>query len=230
MEIVAFLLIMLVVLIGFLLRRKPKDVEHTQSLRSQSHDNLRETQHHRPFSPAQSAVSEVRPQKAKGVSRVDLQKNIYNFPKLKVQHVIDGDTILVGDNKLPTKIRLDSIDCPEDGQPWGNIATAGLIKMIGGKHVRVETHGEDIYGRTLATIYVFNTQKNDWMNVNERMVTLGHAWVMRSFYDHLPLDRKNSLNRLESWSKSKNIGLWGTQNPTPPWLWRKTAPAPRANN
>jgi endonuclease YncB( thermonuclease family) len=29
------------------------------------------------------------------------------------------------------------------------------------------------------------------------------------------------LNQLERWAKSKRVGLWKTDNPIPPWKWRK---------
>ena len=138
----------------------------------------------------------------------------------KVLNVIDGDTIIVSIFNKRVKIRLDSIDCPEDGQEWGDTAKYGLIRLIGGKNIYLEPHGLDSYNRTLATIFAVNT-KHEWMNVNERMVLLGHAWVMRLFYKHLPLDRQKKLNSKENWARSKNIGLWQNKNPIPPWQWRK---------
>lgn len=135
--------------------------------------------------------------------------------------VVDGDTLIVAKGWSQTMIRLDSIDCPEDGQHWGDIAAFGLIKLVGGRRVVLEEHGLDSYGRTLATIYVRHANGEEWLNVNERMVTIGHAWVMRRFYDHLPKDRQAKLNRLEAWAKSKKVGLWSTENPIPPWQWRK---------
>ena len=125
-------------------------------------------------------------------------------------------------NRKNIKVRLDSIDCPEDGQHWGDVAKYGLIKLIGGRQVKLEEHGYDSHRRMLATIYAYQ-KPNNWLNVNERMVTLGHAWVMRRFYDHLPQDRKNKLNRLEGWAKSKGVGLWKQPDPIPPWQWRKNA-------
>ena len=62
----------------------------------------------------------------------------------------------------------------------------------------------------------------------QRMVMLGHAWVMRMYYDHLPPDRQQKLNKLEAWAKSKNVGLWSAPNPTPPWQWRKETQRPTA--
>ena len=140
--------------------------------------------------------------------------------RVKVRHVVDGDTVIVSDSWNEFSIRLNAIDCPEDEQPWGSIAKAGLIKLIGGRHVHIETHGVDMHGRTLATIYLQHSRASEWINVNERMVMLGHAWVMRKYYNHLPKSRQHQLNKLESWARSNRVGLWKTTNPIPPWLWR----------
>ena len=148
------------------------------------------------------------------------KQNITNLPRYKVEHVIDGDTAVVSSFSNKLKIRMDSIDCPEDGQDWGDIAKAGLIKLIGGRHVYLEEHGTDRYERMLTTLYVSQENESEWINVNERMVTLGHAWVMRAYYKHLPKHRQDKLNKLESWAKSKKVGLWKSPNPVPPWNWR----------
>ncbi len=149
-----------------------------------------------------------------------IRNDVHDFPLVKVVRVIDGDTVIVSSSWRQTKIRLDSIDCPEDGQPWGNIATSGLIKLIGGKRVRIQVYGNDHYGRQLATIYVQEKSGTDWINVNEQMVVKGHAWVMRKYYEHLPKYRRDKLNQLEKWARNKRVGLWRTSNPVPPWLWR----------
>lgn len=161
--------------------------------------------------------AEARP----ALSEWAVKEIIQSLPEVSVSWVIDGDTVIVSKGWWKeVTIRLDSIDCPEDGQYWGDMAKYGLVKLIGGKRIRIEEHGIDFHGRTLATIYIWNNQKSEWMNVNERMVTLGHAWVMRRFYNHLPKDRQDKLNKLERWAKSKQIGLWHASNPVPPWEWR----------
>ncbi len=148
---------------------------------------------------------------------------IETLPTVKVGQIIDGDTVDVHYNATKTRIRLSAIDCPEDGQEWGDMATYGLIKLIGGKkHVKLQTHGVDKYGRTVGTFYVYVPEKKEWMNVNERMVTLGHAWVMRAYYKHLPIQQQKRLDKLELWAKTKKIGLWKQPNPLPPWLWRQS--------
>lgn len=139
----------------------------------------------------------------------------------KVSSVIDGDTVDVrlscGDK---IRIRLSAIDCPENGQEWGVIAKSGLIKLIGGRYVHLELHGTDDKERAIATIYVDN--KGEFLNVNERMVMLGHAWVMRRYYRHLSKERQSQFNQLENWAKSKRVGLWQSENPIPPWRWRNS--------
>ncbi len=160
-------------------------------------------------------------EKKKAATEAELKGLIATLPSADVVSVVDGDTLQVAQGFGQAMIRLDSIDCPEDDQDWGDIAKYGLIKLVGGKSVHIEAHTIDHHGRTVATIYVRHKEKDEWVNVNERMVTLGHAWVMRKFYDHLPKDRRDKLNQLEGWAKSKKIGLWKAENPVPPWNWRK---------
>ena len=164
------------------------------------------------------------PESEKVRSTNDVER-IRSLPTVNVEYIIDGDTVIVASNYSKLRVRLDSIDCPEDGedgQEWGEIATRGLIKLIGGKSVRLEVHGADAHNRTLGTLFVYLQEKGEWQNVNERMVTLGHAWVMRKYYYHLPKARQQKLNQLERWAKSKRVGLWKTENPIPPWNWRKS--------
>lgn len=161
------------------------------------------------------------PPKKKALSAAEVSAVFDRLPDAKVVSVLDGDTLIVERELSQTKIRLDSIDCPEDGQPWGDTAKSGLFTLVGGRTVLLEEHGLDFHGRTLATVYVWHPVGDSWLNVNERMIALGHAWVMRMYYDHLPKDRQATLNRLENWAKSKKVGLWGTGNPVPPWQWRK---------
>lgn len=142
------------------------------------------------------------------------------LPLAKVVNVMDGDTVIVDHSGNEVTVRLDSIDCPECDQPWGHTAKAGLIKLIGGRKVRMEIHGRDDFGRTLATLYVSVMNDRKWLNVNERMLVLGHAWVMRKYFDHLPVSRQEKLFRLVNWAKSRRVGLWSAPDVIPPWIWK----------
>ncbi len=136
----------------------------------------------------------------------------------KVKRITDGDGVIVSASGSEIEIRLDGIDCPEYDQPWGDNAKTGLVKQIGGRHVYLETHGKDIYDRTLATIYVMDG--TELVNVNERMVQCGHAWVAHMYCQHLSRSRQRQLNVLERFARLNRVGLWKTENPLPPWLWR----------
>lgn len=189
-------------------------------LRNPPARNPKETPAPAPATPIHAERPAARSDKIKARSGEEVKHLVETFTAAKVLKIYDGDTVLVAKGWSRVMIRLDSIDCPEDGQSWGDKAKYGLIKLIGGRTVHLEQYGADDYGRTLATLYV-RQNKGEWQNVNERMVMLGHAWVMRMYYDHLPPDRQNKLNRLEAWAKSKGVGLWASPNPMPPWQWRK---------
>lgn len=140
----------------------------------------------------------------------------------KVARVIDGDTVdvIIANGEL-LRVRLECIDCPEDGQPWGDEATKGLISLIGPsqrRHIYLEVRDLDIHERVLATIYVMID--SELVNVNERMVMLGHAWSTIHIHKQLTPKRNRQLMLLQRWARSKKRGLWATENPTPPWEWR----------
>ena len=75
----------------------------------------------------------------------------------------------------------------------------------------------EILTAALSPRYMFGQKRGEWLNVNERMVVLGYAWMMRKFYIHLSRKRQITLNRMETWAKSKKVGLWKAHNPIPPW-------------
>ena len=135
--------------------------------------------------------------------------------------VIDGDTAILKSGFHQFRVRLGAIDCPENAQDWGERAKFGLIKMVGGQRVQYEDHGEDLHGRKIVTLYVIDKHKGEWINVNEKMVVRGHAWVMRQYYGYLSNERKMQINRLERWAKAKKVGLWKANSPVPPWKWRQ---------
>ncbi len=137
-----------------------------------------------------------------------------------VRKVLDGDTIIVQAGWDRVTIRLDGIDCPEVDQPWGDTAKYGLIKLVGGRTVHYESHGIDRYQRTLATLYVWDREESVWLNVNLRMVMLGHAWVSPVLTKNLPASRKKELQAVSRWARRKRVGLWKHPSPVPPWQWR----------
>ncbi len=65
-------------------------------------------------------------------------------------HVHDGDTFYVG----AETIRLRGIDTPELGHPKAAEATRRLIALLSSGPVTILPRAEDVYGRTVADVYV----------------------------------------------------------------------------
>lgn len=86
---------------------------------------------------------------------------------VKVDRVVDGDTIVLMDKTL---VRLHGIDTPERDQPYGKQATGALDALIETK-VFVEEKDTDRDGRLVGVLYTA-----DGLNVNLEMVCSGHAW------------------------------------------------------
>ena len=81
--------------------------------------------------------------------------------------IVDGDTIAIGE----TKIRLEGIDAPETDQLGMPSAGAGRVELqhatslrnAGGKPWTCHGHGQDRYGRSLATCEVSGEDIDRWM-------------------------------------------------------------------
>jgi micrococcal nuclease len=98
---------------------------------------------------------------------------VYQY-KAKVLNVVDGDTIDVSIDlglQIHTlqRIRLYGIDTPERGQPGFLEASDRLKYLILDKNVIIKTYKVSKYGQYLGEIMF------DEMNINEMMITEGHA-------------------------------------------------------
>jgi endonuclease YncB( thermonuclease family) len=127
----------------------------------------------------------------------------------RVVGVTDGDTITVLDeNKKQIKVRLDAIDAPESGQPFGQAAKRALSEMVFGKDVIVHKKKEDRWGRTIGHVIV------DGVDTNLAMLEAGMAWHYKEY------DRNRRLSEAESAARKAKIGLWQDARALPPWEWR----------
>jgi endonuclease YncB( thermonuclease family) len=128
-----------------------------------------------------------------------------------VVSVLDGDTIEVLYNHHPERIRLSGVDCPEKGQAFGKRAKQAASELVYGKEVTLQTHGLDLYGRTLADVLV-----TDGTNVNDTLVKDSWCWWYRKYAPW-----KRELDRLEKTARAAKKGLWVASVQVPPWEWRK---------
>ncbi len=135
-------------------------------------------------------------------------------PLWRVEHVHDGDTVTCLDERgQPRKIRLQGIDAPEYGQPFGDAARRALAGKLAGGSVRVEGDAIDQHGRLLGTLWIGDR------NLNQELVVEGLAWVFGGF---APDDE---LVAAEDSARAARRGLWSSdQPPVSPQDWRATHP------
>jgi len=127
----------------------------------------------------------------------------------RVVSVHDGDTVRVLDAaNVQHKVRLQGIDAPEIGQPFGTKSRDHLAALAKGKMVTVHEHGHDKYGRTLGRIEI------EGEDVNQKMVADGMAWHVRRF------DKSAELAAAEEKARDAKRGLWADKASVPPWEWR----------
>lgn len=103
-----------------------------------------------------------------------------------VQRVIDGDTIVVGND---THVRLFGINTPEKGEKYYQEAKEFLENLILNKTIFVKSFGQDKYYRELGILFLNNE------NINSKIIENGFANVYI-------LDDKSYENEFrKSWEK-----------------------------
>ena len=94
----------------------------------------------------------------------------------KVVGVTDGDTITILRGTTPIKLRLNGIDAPEAGQPFGERSKQFASALCFGDEVTVKALGTDKYGRTLGDIVL-----GDGRILNQELVQAGMAWHYKEY-------------------------------------------------
>ena len=129
---------------------------------------------------------------------------------VKILNVIDGDTVSAESEGIRIKIRLSEIDAPEMDQPFGINSKKCLSELISeNSTLKFKSDGQDGYGRSLGWLMT------DEINLNYEMLKQGCAWV----YDRYVIDK--TIYSFQNGARLKNLGLWKSQSPMPPWVWRR---------
>ena len=125
--------------------------------------------------------------------------------------VIDGDTIILNDEK----IRFSGIDTPELKQICrkesqkifcGMLAKKLLIKKIGNEIPKCVREGKDIYDRVLAECFV------NGESLSSFLVRSGYAFAYRKYSKKFIKD--------EEFAKKNKLGIWSMKFQCP-WEFRK---------
>jgi endonuclease YncB( thermonuclease family) len=130
----------------------------------------------------------------------------------KVVGVYDGDTFTILHEGKAKKVRVNGIDCPEMGQPFGKNAKQYASGLIFGRVVTVSVFGRDRYGRTIG-----DAALADGRILSKEMVRAGMAWQYWQY------SKDKDLAALEAEARSSKRGLWADARPVAPWDWRKAS-------
>jgi endonuclease YncB( thermonuclease family) len=126
-----------------------------------------------------------------------------------VNHISDGDTIVVG----TVRVRLYGIDAPETDQPYGDTAAQFVTEYLQDvRRVRVVVHDTDRFGRIVGEVFVPGREES----LNHALVGAGYAW----WYEYFAPE-EDGLQMLQEKARQYNRGLWSRDDPVPPWEWRK---------
>ena len=111
-------------------------------------------------------------------------------------HVIDGDTIAIGKQK----IRLAGIDAPELNKPYGKKAKWALVELCKGQNITAKLTGETSYDRVVAKCFL-----DDGRDLAAEMVKLELALDIPHFPDddYKHLETPNARRKLRWRPKQK---------------------------
>jgi micrococcal nuclease len=81
-----------------------------------------------------------------------------HFESWQVQ-AVDGDTIRYGSER----IRLRGLNAPELSEPGGFEARQRMADLLSQGNIRIVPQGQDVYGRTLADVFIGDRNLADIM-------------------------------------------------------------------
>jgi endonuclease YncB( thermonuclease family) len=127
-----------------------------------------------------------------------------------VSKVNDGDSLEVQLGTGRGRVRLSAIDTPEYDQPYADQASAALKALLPpGAAVELEVVTQDQFKRLVAVVWkVADGQR---VNINETMLTQGHAWAYRRYM------RDPRFCELEAQARDQKLGLWA--QPVSDWVY-----------
>jgi micrococcal nuclease len=125
--------------------------------------------------------------------------------------VLGGDTLEVLHGKDVMLIRLDGVDAPEIGQPFGAEAQAFVASLALGKRAQVTLTKAGESG-----ILTGRVSLPSGFNLSHELLKAGLAW-----WDRNAAPSNDSLWKLEREARLERRGLWKDVDPLPPWEWRK---------
>ncbi|WP_245328304.1 thermonuclease family protein [Hymenobacter aquaticus] len=138
----------------------------------------------------------------------------------RVVRVIDGDTYDVLSGGRVLRVRLTGADAPEPGQPYGRQVADSVRRLLSPRQlVALTLHGQDLYGRTLATVVLPAAGKRPAVALDSLLVARGWAWAWA------PRHKVPRLAAVQQQAQRQGRGLWHCPPAVPPSIWRNLSAA-----
>ncbi len=132
--------------------------------------------------------------------------------KVKVISVYDGNSLEVINKKnQKIKIYLYAVDCPEPKQDYGQEAKRYTERQVLNKRITIKIKGKDKEGNLLAVVYLGKNK-----TLNGTLLKKGYAWYDKNISSYADKFYNMALD-----AKLAKTGLWESENPTPPWVFKK---------
>ncbi|MNT09580.1 Thermonuclease precursor [compost metagenome] len=137
-----------------------------------------------------------------------------------IVNVADGDTVTLRASDGQRRIRMDSIDAPEEGhgadqpgQPHAEASRKHLADLVAGKTLTAQCYEQDQYGRDVCALIL-----DDGRSANRLQVEAGYAWAYTARKgDYL---RDKAMPGLQRQAQDAKRGLWAQPAAMQPWKWR----------
>lgn len=137
-----------------------------------------------------------------------------------IVNVADGDTVTLRAPDGQRRIRMDSIDAPEEGhgadqpgQPYAEASRQHLASLVAGKTLTAQCYEKDQYGRDVCALIL-----DDGRSANRLQVEAGYAWAYTARKGDYLTDK--AMPDLQRQAKDAGRGLWAQQGAVQPWKWR----------
>lgn len=138
----------------------------------------------------------------------------------QVTQVSDGDTVRFRTGGRELRIRIDSIDSPENtasperpGQAYAQAARDHLAQWIRGRQLTARCYEIDQYDRSVCALL---DEKGE--SAGRAQVAAGYAWAYTAARGRYLRDR--AMPELQAGAQQKRLGLWARDGATAPWTWR----------
>ncbi len=114
----------------------------------------------------------------------------------KIIGVTDGDiVVLLTQDRIQIKVRLDAVDCPESKQAFGYRAKQFTSDFCFGKEAVLISHGKDRYGRTLGLIIVGKD------TLNYELIKSEYSWHSKQYNKEKTALRNGAVGQIKKgWS------------------------------